>query len=136
MNYCFRSVARIYRKIFRKISLVLRLNFLPTVSRCEVLPLSSNTIRLTKFVRNSLNKWSDRRRDLHLTKHNTHKSKISTISAWLDPAVSLNLHGECFQQHISSNTEVKFLSHYTIYKIQVEAFVSNSFLVIRLINYY
>jgi hypothetical protein len=45
-------------------------------------------IRHTTLCRTPLDKWSDRRRDLYLTTHNTHKRQTSMPPAQFEPAVT------------------------------------------------
>jgi hypothetical protein len=48
------------------------------------------TLRHTALGRTPLDEWSVRRRDLHLTTHNTHKRRTSMPSARFEPATPAN----------------------------------------------
>ena len=45
------------------------------------------TLRHTTLSRTPLDKWSAPRRDLYLTKHNTHKRQTSRTSAGFEPTI-------------------------------------------------
>ena len=45
------------------------------------------TLRHTTLGRTPLDRWSARRRDLYLTKHNTHERQTSTPPAGFEPAI-------------------------------------------------
>ena len=45
------------------------------------------TLRHTTLGRTTVDKWSTRRTDIHLTAHNTHRRKISTPAAAFEPAI-------------------------------------------------
>jgi hypothetical protein len=48
------------------------------------------TLRHNTLGRTPLDEWSVRRRDLYLTKHNTHKMQTSIPPAWFEPTISAN----------------------------------------------
>jgi hypothetical protein len=69
-----------------------------------------HTQRRTIFRRTPLDEWSARRRDFHLTTHNTHKRQTSMPSVGFDSTVSA---GERPQTYALDRAAIKFLNRIT-----------------------
>jgi hypothetical protein len=95
-NMCYiQMIVGWFRTIFPTMSYAARLKFFLSMAQQPLVGQGlfiteasrSHSFRHTTLSRISLDEWSARRRDLYLTKHNTHKRLISMPPLGFEPAI-------------------------------------------------